>query len=152
MIQRVQSIWLFLAALTISFLLFIPLLSFNVNGVTQFITAKGLYQISGTDTKLVEESLPLFISTISVALICFANIFTFRNRTLQKRIAVLSIFLILGLSFWASQFASKFGDGLANANFGIGSSLPIIAAIFCFLAIRGINNDDKLIRSADRLR
>ncbi|RZK53516.1 MAG: DUF4293 family protein [Pedobacter sp.] len=152
MIQRVQSIWLLLATLTISSFLFIPLVSANVGNATQFITARGLFQIAGTDSKLLEESLPLFISTIAVALICFANIFNFRNRKLQKRISILTIFLILGLSFWCSQLAQKLGENLADLNFGIGSFLPIIAAIFCFLSIRGINNDEKLIRSADRLR
>ena len=82
----------------------------------------------------------------------FINIFNFKNRATQKRIVMANIALIIGLSFWCSQFAKKIPGGLETANYNVGMFLPVIAILFSILAIRGINNDDKLIRSADRLR
>lgn len=83
---------------------------------------------------------------------CFVNIFNFKKRTIQKRICIASAVLVIGLSFWCSQYAKKIPEGLETANYSAGMFLPVIAIFFIILAIRGINNDEKLLRSADRLR
>lgn len=147
-----QSVWLLLATLTISCLLFVPIVTSTAGSIEYHIVASGLYQKTGTTTSLVEGFTPLLISTIVVALLCFANIFNFKKRAMQKRIIFVTMILIISLSFWCSQYANKIPGGLESANFSIGTFLPLIAIICCLLAIRGINNDEKLIRSADRLR
>ncbi len=63
-----------------------------------------------------------------------------------------TIVFIIGLSFWCSQYAKNIPGGLENADYNVGMFLPVIAILFCLMAIRGINNDEKLLRSADRLR
>lgn len=152
MIQRIQSIWLLLASITLACLLFIPIISTTVGGINYHFITSGIYQEVGSEIKQVENSLPLFIGTLVIALICFANIFNFRNRTLQKRIAYLTVVLILALSGWAYTYATKIPGSLTNVNYNAGLVLPILAIIFCLLTVRGINNDEKLLRSADRLR
>jgi hypothetical protein len=152
MIQRIQSIWLLLAAITICCLLFLPMVTATVGSAEYYVIASGLYQKVGNTTKQIEASLPLLISTFAVAIMSFINIFNFKNRTTQKRIIMANVVLIIGLSFWCSQYAKKIPGGLATANYNVGLFLPVIAIIFCVLAMRGINNDEKLIRSADRLR
>lgn len=152
MIQRIQSIWLILATLTISCLLFIPMVTSTVGNIKYEVIASGLYETASGVTKQVESYLPLFISTIVIALLCVVNIFNFKNRTLQKRMIMATVVLIIGLSFWCSQYAQKIPGGLEGANYNVGMFLPVIAILFCILAIRGINNDEKLIKSADRLR
>lgn len=152
MIQRIQSIWLLLASLTICCLVFIPMVTANVGGIEYHVIASGLYQKTGNQTTQIESSLPLYISTIAVVLICLLNIFNYKRRTTQKRIIIATIIMIIGLAFWCSQFAKIIPGDLANANYNIGMFLPVIAILFCILAIRGINNDEKLLRSADRLR
>ncbi|KIO74948.1 hypothetical protein TH53_23445 [Pedobacter lusitanus] len=150
MIQRVQSIWLFLAALTLFLLLISPILS------TGNPPAGLTYQIGGvyskTDGAKVESFTALFGGTIVVGLICLVNIFSFRNRSLQKRIILLTIILILILIGWTAANLLNIPNILQEFKLSIGAFLPILSIIFCLLAIRGINNDDKLIRSADRLR
>jgi len=152
MIQRIQSIWLLLASIIVACLLFIPIVSATSSGIDYHFITSGIYQQVGSEIKQVENSLPLFIGTLAIALICFANIFNFRNRTLQKRIAYLTVVLILALSGWAYSYATKIPGGLANVDYNAGLALPILAIIFCLLTVRGINNDEKLLRSADRLR
>jgi hypothetical protein len=152
MIQRVQSIWLLLTSLTLFLLLLVPVITKQWNGNEYSLLVTGLYQrTNGVSTRL-NSFLPLFTSTIIIALIAFINIFIFKNRAIQKRIAIVVIILIAGLSFWVSQVALKIPGGTAGASFGIGAFLPILAIIWCFLAIRGIKKDESLIRSADRLR
>ncbi|RZK56609.1 MAG: DUF4293 family protein [Pedobacter sp.] len=152
MIQRIQSIWLLLATITISCLLFVPMVTTTVGSTEYQVLATGLYQKTGEVTTKVETFLPLLISTIAVALMCFINIFNFRKRGIQKKIIIANVALIIGLSFWCSQYAKKIPGGLETANATVGMFLPVIAILFCMLAVRGINNDEKLLKSADRLR
>jgi FtsH-binding integral membrane protein len=124
----------------------------TVGGNEYYVLTSGLYQKIGNATTVLKDSLYLLILTAVVAIMCFANIFNFKNRKSQKLIAYVNIVLIMGLSFWCGQFAKNIPGGLETATYAVGMFLPVIAIIFCLLGIRGINNDDKLIRSADRLR
>jgi hypothetical protein len=152
MIQRIQTIWLLLATITISCLLFIPTVATTDGLGTYQLFATGLYQKIGDQSKQLEAYTPLLISVIAVALMAFINIFNFRKRAIQKRIIMVNIILIIGLSFWCSRYAQHIPGGLETADYKVGMFLPVIAIFFCILAIRGINNDEKLLKSADRLR
>ena len=66
--------------------------------------------------------------------------------------AFIAILLTIGASFWCSQYAQNIPGGLKNATYGMGTFLPMIAILFLVFTIRGIDRDEKLIRSADRLR
>lgn len=153
MIQRIQTIWLLLAAISISCLIFLPFVTTtNLIGMKFYIVAGGLYQEIAGIKKQAESFLPLLISTCAVAIMCFANIFNFKKRKLQKQMIYASIALIIGLSFWCSVYAKKIPGGIETANYDTGMFLPPLAIAFCLLAIRGINRDEALLRSADRLR
>jgi len=152
MIQRIQSAWLLLAAITLACLLFIPIISATAGGIDYHFITSGIYQQVGTEIKQIENTLPLFIGTIVLSLICFANIFNFRNRTSQKRTAYLTVVLILALAGWGYTYAANMTGGLTDVSYGAGIGLPVLAIVFCLLAVRGINNDEKLLKSADRLR
>ncbi|RYG18665.1 MAG: DUF4293 family protein [Chitinophagaceae bacterium] len=151
MIQRIQSIWLLLAAITILCLLFAPVFTVVDKNIIYVLDGTGIKEfINGVNTPTM--NIPLLISVVLAGLISLINIFNFRNRTLQKRIASLNILLILGLSFWLSHLGKNIPGGLGTAEIGVGLFLPVVAIIFTLLAVRGIKNDEKLIRSADRLR
>lgn len=151
MIQRTQSIWLLLAAITILCLLIVPVLTTNSGNISYSLFGTGFKQFSnGVET--ATTNVALLVSTVLAGLISFANIFNFKNRTLQKRVATLNIVLILALSFWFSNLGKQLPGGIENATINAGLFLPLVAIICTLLALRGIKNDEKLIRSADRLR
>jgi hypothetical protein len=152
MIQRIQTIWLLLASITIASLLFVPMVTSTVGNIEYKVLADGLYQTVDGTAKKLESFLPLLISVIAVSIMAFVNIFNFKNRTTQKRFIMGNVVLIIGLSFWCSVYAKKIPGGLETANYNIGMFLPVIAIVFCILALRGIKNDEKLLKSADRLR
>ena len=152
MIQRIQSIWLLLAAITIFLLLAIPVIS-SVQGSKEFwIQATGLYQNENGVTTKLETFRPLYISVIAVGVMCIAVIFAFKRRTVQKRLCIALMVMIASLSFWMFTYAQKIVGGLSSASYNAGVALPVIAIVFCVLAIRGIRKDEQLLRSADRLR
>jgi len=152
MIQRIQSIWLLLASITVFLLLAIPVAS-SIDGDKEFwIKATGLFQqVNGVVTKITTFT-PLLISTIAVGIMCFAVIFSYKKRSIQKRLCIVLMAMVASLSFWTFSYVQKIPGGLANASFSTGIALPILAIAFCALAIRGITKDEMLLRSADRLR
>lgn len=152
MIQRIQTIWLLLACLAISCLFFIPTVS-SSDGITTYqITATGLYKKAAEGSALVEAYLALTISTAATAIMSFANIFTFKKRHIQKRILFANMVLIVGLLFWNNVYAKNLPGASESVSYSIGAFIPLIAVVFCMLALKGISNDEKLLRSADRLR
>lgn len=152
MIQRVQSIWLFLASLTLFLLLILPVLTKQSTGGEIWLQVGGVYQHTSTVVQQMETYSGLFGLTIFAGVVCLYNIFNFKNRTLQKRVVLLAILLILIIIGCVAGYAWKITDGMKDGSLAIGTALPPLALIFCALAFRGIRKDEQLIRSADRLR
>jgi ABC-type transport system involved in cytochrome c biogenesis permease component len=131
MLQRIQSIYLFLAGLAIFALYLFPLVhNVYVGSTPTSIMVTGSY----TD--------PIVI------------IFLFRNRKQQIALSWSALLVIIGYSFWIAQAAKTItGDvTLKTANFGIGMLLCPVSIVLLIAAVRAIQRDEKLIRSADRLR
>ena len=146
MIQRIQSLWLILAALLNALLFFIPLYQYNF--------PNQIY--SPWQVERVSTYIPLFVVAALIVLLPFVAIFLFKNRKKQKNLIWLS--LLANVVFLAIVFM-RVAD-LKNAtpppgNFSYafpGVLLTIISCAFLILSIRGIRHDEKLIRSMDRLR
>ena len=154
MIQRIQSIWLLLAALTLICLLFIPLITKSVNNTEYLLYIDGHHQsvkeADGTATAVTPIA-AMIINGIAV-LVCLICIFQFRNRAMQKRLIMINIVLIIVTAILSALNASLFPGGISGSSIHFGSSLFVLAIIFCLLSIRGIRKDEQLLRSADRLR
>jgi len=155
MIQRVQSVYLFLASLAM-FALYVVTIANNVylNGKPTAIKVTGLFQdVNGAQTNVVPFAALTAVTAI-VALLPLVIIFFFRNRKQQITFCYSAALVIIGHSFWLAQTVKKATDGimLKSNNFGVGLFLPCIAILLIFLAIKAIRKDEALIKSADRLR
>ncbi len=155
MIQRIQSVYLLLAGLVLLALFIFPVINnLILNGHADSFTAAGIYEvINGVRTK-TSSFMMLSIATVVAALLPLAGIFLYRNRKQQASYCYIVIVLIIGYSFYLTETVKTVaGDvTLRSENYGLGMILPSIAIVLVFLAIRGINRDEKLVRSADRLR
>lgn len=143
MIQRLQSIFLLLA-------------SGSCFGLFGTDAADSPTPVE-TSALFADASFDVFDSPVLIA--CFAlagvlllaNIFLFKNRPLQSKIASGAMLLIVaGVGFAAYLFFSS--EVPANVTPDLGVGLPVISIIFGILAGRYIKADEKLVRSADRLR
>ena len=152
MIQRIQSIWLLLASITIFLMLIIPIASSLEGGKEFWVQATGLYQHEKEVTTKLESFRPLYIAVIAIGTMCIGIIFNFKKRSIQKQMCLAAIILIFGLAFWTFSYAKAIPGGLDYAKLNVGAFLPMAAVIFCGLAIRGIRKDEQLLRSAERLR
>src|SRR5687768_10112455 len=97
MIQRIQSIWLLLAALTLICLFFIPLITKSVNNTEYLLYLDGHQQSIKEANDATTDITPLgamIINGIAV-LVCLICIFQFKNRAMQKRLIMINIVLIV---------------------------------------------------------
>ena len=165
MIQRIQSLWLLLASLAVFLLFFFPVATFspdpesaNAQAVVFSFCACGLNYAQPFAETLAGLYAPLLKYTvIAVLLVCivtpFIAIFMYGNRPRQMQLSRLTILLDAALMvsfFFLSDFFAK--ETFSIATYYVGVYVPIAAIIFLLLSIRFIKKDDKLVRSADRIR
>jgi len=155
MLQRIQSIYLFLAGLAIFALYLFPLAhNVYVGGTPINITVTGTYQDVSGQQQIKDHFVALSAVTAIMGIIPLIIIFLFKNRKQQIALCYSAILVIIGYSFWIAQTAKSVTGGvtLAASNFGIGLFLCPVSILLLILAIKNIQRDEKLIKSADRLR
>jgi FtsH-binding integral membrane protein len=139
MIQRIQSIWLLLAAAACFLTLTLSFYSGNVIQPDQSRRFESLTAMS---------NVWLMILTFLLGTGILVIIFLFKNRKLQMKLIMLAIVLsIAHIALFFSQL-KKFVEG----SFDLASPVVFTVPIFLILAARGIYRDQKLIKSLDRLR
>ncbi len=158
MLQRIQSVYLFIAGILLIGVYFFPLASFLTETayLKLYITQLRSYT-PGLDSPFSNSFiLPLAVFNGIIAAISFGSIFVYKKRMLQSRMVKLSILmsaLILALVFFLySPQITKATGAEADYASGYGLYLILLAIIALILANRGIIKDEKLVRSADRLR
>ena len=132
MIQRVQSLFLFFAVLLNTVILFYAPIFIN--------SEKNL-----TIMKDLQNRFPSLLLLISTLLVLFA-IFQFKNRLRQLMIVNLSR-LSIAISFFLLIIFKEEGNQLYY-----GSFLLILPYIILLLSAYFIKKDEKLVKSADRIR
>jgi hypothetical protein len=131
-IQRWQSVFL--------------LLAFNLLGLA-FIMPVGT--VDGVDIEPTSD-LPFMIINITAAILAAIDIFLYRNLPLQIRIASVTMVLAIGAAIvGALHFMVTDGFGMVVVG---GFPLPLIAAIFIWIARSMMVNDRRLLAAADRIR
>jgi hypothetical protein len=159
MLQRIQTIYLLLASLVIFALYLFPLVH-NVYVSGTPINLPISISITGTfinvagQQKMLEHFVALSAVTAIIGLIPLVIIFRYKNRKQQIALCYSTILVIIGYSFWIAQSAKAAVNGmqLQFDNYGIGMLLCPLAIVLMIGAIRSIQRDEKLVKSADRLR
>ena len=136
MLQRIQSIWLLLAAAC-------AFLSFQFPFYTG--TSADLIPTAVIDGK---TTIPLMLVTATIGITALICIFLYKNRTLQLRLTLLCIVLEVLLIFLYYSQVKTFTSG----TYALTALLQGCIAFFLFLAAKGINHDSKIIRESNRLR
>ena len=178
MIQRIQSVYLVVAAVLAVCLFCFPYAEVVVNGTLFTITACHLspaVELPSATTVLpfalsfrvndfsmpslsVTTMLPLASITVLAIVLCLIALFKYNNRTLQMKTTKVVIYLqiVILVTMIAYFFGLSRALGGAemtfNVNFRLPMVFPVINIILLVLAYRGIKKDDDLVKSADRLR
>ncbi|MDP5081467.1 MAG: DUF4293 domain-containing protein [Winogradskyella sp.] len=136
MIQRIQTLYLFLATVMSSGLIFVFHLWITTNDVKVFALDNYLY----------------FGMFVGSALLSVISIFNFKHRKSQfvmGRLNIILNFILLGIFVYQSQ--TLFGETNVSEK-GIGMLLPIFSIVCLVLANKAIKKDEDLVKSVDRLR
>ncbi|NML58089.1 DUF4293 domain-containing protein [Chryseobacterium cheonjiense] len=129
MIQRIQTIWTFLAVLAAVFL---------------FITGQDV---------IISESLPVLnVLCVILVLIGLLSVFSYKNRKRQillNNVSIIINVLLVGiLIYWLLNLSG----GIQIPEKGIEPIFPLIAIVCLFIANMYIKKDERLVKSVDRLR
>ncbi len=154
MIQRIQSLYLLLAAIAIATVFFIPLAELVVNDEYNFtFLYRGLYQVKADSEILSVSSMPLAALFTINLLICLITIFLYKKRGLQMRLCIINILLLIGATGVIYYYiAAAFKNFEATVSYGISAIMPLVAAVLTYMAYRGVRKDELLVISMDRIR
>ena len=137
MIQRIQTLWMLLASAAAAISFKFPFYSgTNKEGVASY------------NLLADKDHFVLMLVTIVVAVLPFISIFLFKNRTIQLRLCLVAMLVEAVLIFLYYRETTTFQTG----TFSLTSILHPAILVCLFLAIRGINRDNKIIKDSDRLR
>ena len=155
MIQRIQSIYLLFAALCSGLLLAAPLYNIETATATYQLFLGGLVQTNPKETILTSQPAILAVG-ILLTLFPLIIFFLYKKRQVQMRLSASAMMantaMLLLLAGIVNKSLEHITELHVKESYGVGLILPALSIVFLFLANKAIRKDDKLIRSADRLR
>lgn len=152
MIQRIQSVYLFLVVILMTVSMLTPLLVLSgADNQLYLLTAKGIENGLDGNTYITWG---VFLIGILIALIALVEIFSYANRKRQILLSKINIFLIVlfyvTIAAYTYCFMSDVDALIYFLKYGL--VFPVIALVFNILAMLRIIADEKLIRSTYRIR
>ena len=143
MIQRIQTLFLAIAAGLLISMFFVPMVRFTGSDTTIPFVAVAMAKGFTLTT----------IFQIVCAVLSVVTIFTYKNRIRQIRLCNLNTLILISyqviLAIYFFQRNTKLGE---DALFTVPCIFPICAAILTFIAMRYIARDEALVMASTRLR
>lgn len=155
MIQRIQSIFLLLAILSGLACFFAPFWVFTGSGYTCNVNLYEVNKIMDTSSFQVISTIPLIVILSIMVLLGLVSLFYYKNRQMQIKIngfnLLFTVIFIGTLYLWIPYIVTdKLPDAVYEWQFGL--IFPLISLLCISLANRFIRKDERLVKSADRLR
>ncbi|WP_420317472.1 DUF4293 domain-containing protein [Ekhidna sp.] len=167
MLQRVQTIFMTIAAIAMILMLFFPIWEKSDSNFEaekreyaimdafklryeQHIAESGEVQLLGT-----QDTFWISAGALLAALVMLFSITRYKNRMTQVKLNALFSLITAGVLVGTYVYINKANqlfDPQVQGTFLIGFYLPIVGMLNNFLANRFIRKDEALVRSADRIR
>ena len=160
MIQRIQTVFLFLLAAAVVTMLFLPLWSKTdaTTGEEVVLTAWNVTAFTPADAAAATpatSSMAIGILAIAAAVVALYEIFQFKNRLTQMKLGLLNTLVLAALLITTYYYAEFVAGPMVEAkegSFEAGFYMPVLALLLNALANRFIRRDENLVRSVARLR
>lgn len=152
MIQRKQTLFLFLGIVALLLCLFFPVLRIDPNGMggSALLFNIGQRMADGT---LCFSNWPMFALLAIACALSLVDIFLYKKRKLQAKVCLWSVILCLAwYVFVALVYAHVVLSIAGTMHIKFSACLPFVALVFFVMARKGIIADEKLVRAADRIR
>ena len=143
MLQRIQTIYLFLASCCWLIIFILPRFGIEFSlGTNEIVPNYDVILLS------IIFYILLITSYILTPILNFIAIFFYKKR--NRQIKICNVAIVSSVCFLLSLFFICLSEN-TEINYSAFIS-PVISLIFTILAIKAIKKDEKLINSADRLR
>jgi hypothetical protein len=163
MIQRIQSVLLFLVGCLMISFIFLKLWEKTSIDFTQRATltaislTHGQVGAEGEIATIVNQKSTIYLAIIAglAAAVAFYSIFRYDNRLLQMKLGALNSLLIaasVGITFLLTKTGEGYFDDNMVGRLQAGVYLAMLALLFNIIANRFIRKDEQLVRSVDRIR
>lgn len=160
MIQRIQSLLLAAVAVLHIIAYYLPFWMVRHQGLGEVLTLTvGDVSTHGSSVSAGEPLegwvMGLAIANGLITLLALITIFLYSNRMLQLRLTRIMLFLeviFVFLMFYSTEKGKELVPATDEMSFQPGAFLPLLAIILIFFAGQRIRHDERLVRSADRLR
>lgn len=136
MIQRKQTIWMLFAAIAAFLTLELSFYSGTL------ITDNSFHSI------IAKDHFILMVLTCALGTTMLVNIFLFKHRTIQFRIAIFALFGECIIIFIYMRQVNNYSKG----NFDLWAGLHVLIFVFIIMAAVAIYKDEKLVKDSNRLR
>jgi peptidoglycan/LPS O-acetylase OafA/YrhL len=153
MLQRIQSVYLFLVFVMIGLMIFFPLAEFESDHIQFYLN---IFEFENADGV---EGLPnpmiIGILTAILGIITIGTIFQFSNRKLQMKLNAVSLLINFGLLisiFLIVDKTAALGQVSDTPEYTYGSFFPMVSVLLIILANRSIRKDEALVKQSERLR
>lgn len=167
MLQRIQSVFMFFAAVSMIAMLFFPLWEKSDSKIDAVEREYAImdtftlrYERHNTETGEIEllatqNTILISVGCLLAAIVMLFSISRFKNRITQVKLNALFSLIVaatlVGTYYYTSK-ANLLFDPKIPGILLVGFYLPVVAMLNNFLANRFIRKDEKLVRSADRIR
>ena len=152
MIQRKQTIFLVLAIIALLICMVSPVMSLTPNGMGADDVVYNLWIVDGSNATMSYKVWPMFCSLLIATAVGFIAIFKYKNRKLQMKMCFLCNLMIVIWVILYVLYGMVILPKDSEMNFSLTACLPVVAAFFFMLARKGIRDDERLVRAADRIR
>jgi hypothetical protein len=158
MLQRIQTVFLFLIAVSMFLTIFFPFWSSPRTETEPFYAITALYfltEIPGEEGRELIYWPYMLIGILAIASVTVAaiEISKFKNRLLQMKLGALNSVLMMATIGWAVYLITRDMKALeAVGSYHIGLYLPAAAMVLNIIANRFIRRDEMLVRDSERLR
>ncbi len=152
MIQRIQTLYLFLAGILVMLTYIVPIVIFTDGTTTYNLYACHILHPE-THEQLISV-IPMAVLPVLSLFFSFFAIFKFKNRSFQYKLGQLNMIILIAFIIVECVYYTRISKILVDADATpyIGIFIPTIALILVFLANKAIKKDERLVKSADRIR
>ncbi len=154
-IQRWQSVLLLLAAVAMATFSFLTLGQVKLQEYTLDFTTLGFHidgvAANGAESGYYMRTWSFFMVSLMCAVIPLINIFLFRNLRLQKTLCLIGILFIFVLIVIGWGYGYRTFENV-SVKWSPAIIAPFLALIATVMGFVRINADQKMLRSADRIR
>lgn len=150
MIQRIQTLYLFVVVVLGIMLIWLPVVQFVSPVEAEELQMWELTALGGAP---LQGLWGLLVATLLIPVLALVDIFLYNKRILQARLNIFTVMLCLG---WYGVLAIYIW--LAKMSLGLEwhllpcASFPLVSMVLTLMATRRILKDEALVRAADRIR